>query len=132
MNTTTLQTLIADASMRRNASGPPPEVIAFMVFWGILGLGSFLFFHFNRNTALKRRILPIFIILTGLIFGGFVYYMTGRQQPQVLGFMIPAIILISFLNIRTTRFCDACGRTLYRQPIFTRAQFCPHCGSELK
>ena len=103
-----------------------------MVVWVCLGLGSFLFFHFNRNTALKRQVWPVFIIAIGLMFGGFVYLMMGRQQPQVLYLMGPAIFLISFLNIRTTRFCDSCGKTLYRQPIFTRTQFCPHCGAQLK
>ncbi len=104
----------------------------FMIVWVCLGLGSFLFFHFNRNAVLKRQVWPAFILTVGSIFGGFMYYMLDRQQPQVLYFMVPAIILISFLNIRMTRFCDSCGRTLYRQPIFSRIQFCPHCGAELK
>ena len=124
--------LIADVIPPKRGAGPPPEFIAFMIVWGILGVSSFLFFHFNRNSALKRRIWPAFIIAIGLIFGGFVYFIMGRQQPQVLYLMVPAVILISFLNIRTTRFCDSCGKTLYRQPIFSRIQFCPHCGAELQ
>ena len=125
-------TSIADATISQSVGGPPPEFIAFMVFWGILGLSSFLFFHFNHNATLKRNVFPVFIILIGVIFGGFVYYIMGRQHPQVLLPLVPALIVISFLNIRTTRFCDACGKTLYRQPIFTRTQYCSHCGSELK
>ena len=124
--------LTADVTTAPPGGGPPPEFLVFMVVWVCLGLGSFLFFHFNRNTALKRQVWPVFIIAIGLMFGGFVYLMMGRQQPQVLYLMGPAIFLISFLNIRTTRFCDSCGKTLYRQPIFTRTQFCPHCGAQLK
>lgn len=93
-------------------------VPVFVVVWVALGLASFLFFQFNRNTALKRTVFPIFIIVIGIIFGGFVYFIMGRLHPQILYLAIPAIILISFLNIRTTRFCDSCGRTLFRQPIF--------------
>ena len=124
--------LIAEATTTPGGGGPPPEFIVFMVVWVLLGLGSFLFFHFNRNAALKRQVWPAFIIAVGLIFGGFVYFSTGRQQPRVLYLMVPALLLISFLNIRQTRFCDSCGKTLYRQPIFSRTQFCPHCGAELK
>lgn len=125
-------TLIADAAILQRGDGLPPEFVAFTVPWAILGLSSFLFFHFNRNAALKRRVWPAFIVTIGIIFAGFVFHVMGHQQPQVLYFMVPAIILISFLNIRTTLFCDACGKTLYRQPIFSRARFCPHCGAELK
>jgi hypothetical protein len=122
---------IAEAAVAPGGDGPPQEFVVFMVVWGLLGLGSFLFFHFNRSAALKRQIWPVFNVVIGLIFGGFVYFIMGRAQPQVLFLMIPAVILVSFLNIRTTRFCDSCGKTLYRQPIFARRRFCPHCGSEL-
>ena len=124
--------LIADAATPARGGGPAPEFIVFIVVWVILGLSSFLFFHFNRNASLKRRIWPAFIIIVGTIFGGFMYYVMGYQQPQILYPAVPAIILISFLNIRTTRFCDSCGKTLYQQPIFSRTQFCPHCGAELQ
>jgi hypothetical protein len=123
---------IADATVTHRGGGPPPEFVAFMVVWVLLGLVSFLFFHFNRNASLKRRVWPAFIVAVGVIFGGFVYYTMGRQQPQVLYLMVPALILISFLNIRMTRFCDSCGKTLHRQPLFSRTQFCPHCGAELQ
>lgn len=103
-----------------------------MAIWTILGLASFLFFRFNRNSHLKRKVLPIVVIVAGLIFGGFAYRLMGRFPPQVLYLMVPALILISYLNIRTTHFCDSCGRTLFRQPIFIRTPFCPHCGGELK
>jgi CHASE2 domain-containing sensor protein len=125
-------TAIASATISKRDDGPPPEFLLFMGFWVALALSSFLFFHFNRNAALKRRIWPAFILAIGLIFGGFVYFIMGQHQPQVLYLMVPAIIVISFLNFRATRFCDACGKTLHRQPIFSRTQFCPHCGSELK
>ena len=112
-------TAIADATLSKRGDEPPPEFLVFMAVWLALGLTSFLFFHFNRNAALNRRIWPAFIISIGLIFGGFVYFIMGQQQPQVLYLMVPAIILISLLNIRTTSFCDSCGKTLYRQPVLS-------------
>jgi hypothetical protein len=123
--------LIAEINTLPRGAGPPPEILAVMAIWLLLGLGSFLFFQFNRNAALKRKVWPVVIVAVGLVFGSLVYFGMGRQQPQVLYLMVPGIVLVSFLNIRTVRFCDSCGRTLYRQPIFSRTQFCPHCGTKL-
>jgi hypothetical protein len=103
----------------------------FAIFWIILGISSFAFFHFNRNAALKRRVFPILVVAAGLIFGCFVAYMC-RRNLEVMFMVVPAIALITFLNFRTTRFCDACGRTVYRRSIFSRSQFCPQCGAQLK
>ncbi len=105
--------------------------VPFMVVWAALGISSFLFFHFCRNAALKRRLFPPFIVIIGVIFGCFIAYIS-HAYLQVLFLAIPTISLISFLNIRQTRFCDACGRTLYKQPLFSRPQFCPRCGAELR
>ena len=116
----------------QRGSAPPPEFIAFMIFWVGLGLGSFLFFRFNHNTPLKRRVWLVDNVATGIIFGAFVFYSSGRQQPQILFVLVPVLALITALNIKTTRFCDACGKTLTRQPIFSRTRFCPYCGAELK
>jgi rRNA maturation endonuclease Nob1 len=55
-----------------------------------------------------------------------------RGQLKVLCFMVPAIALITFLNLRKTKFCDACGRTLYPKSFFTPTPFCPHCGAQVK
>lgn len=104
--------------------------LVFFVCWVILGITSFLFFYINRNASLKRRIFPFFLVGVGLVFTAFIAYMT-HGDPRAISMTLPAIALITFLNFRTTRFCDACGRTLIRQPLFTRPGFCPHCGDRL-
>jgi hypothetical protein len=105
--------------------------VPFMVIWFALAISSFLFFHFNRNATLKRRAFPPFVFIVSVIFGCFVAYVS-RDHLQILFVAVPMIMLISFLNIRKTRFCGACGRTLYQQPIFSRSQYCPRCGAELR
>ena len=122
---------IANASVLGQANGPPREFIAFMLVWCLLGLTSFLFFHFNRNATLKRRVFPAFMIVVGAMFLGVVYYFIGWQQPLVFVGAVPAVVVISYLNIRMTRFCESCGRTLYRQPLFSKPRFCSHCGAKL-
>ena len=122
---------IANTPVLGQADGPPWEFVVFVLVWSLLGLTSFLFFHFNRHTALKRRILPTFVIGVGALFLGVVYYFIGSQHPLVFVFAVPAVAAISFMNIRMTRFCESCGRTLHRQPLFWKPSFCSHCGAEL-
>jgi hypothetical protein len=104
---------------------------AFFAFWIVLGVSSFLFFQLNRDSKLKKRVLPFFVVGVGVIFGTFAAWMSN-WQPFVLAFFIPMVALITFLNLRTIKFCPSCGRTLYRQPVFAKASFCSHCGSSLE
>ena len=99
--------------------------------WIPLGIASLLFFFLNRNAALKRKVLPIFATVVGILFGAFVFYMT-RGSLFALALIVPMIVLITVINIRTTRFCDACGRTLIRQSLFSRPGFCSQCGAPLR
>jgi predicted amidophosphoribosyltransferase len=47
---------------------------------------------------------------------------------QAFFFMVPALILITSLNFWGTKFCPACGKTMYNA---YRAQFCSRCGQPL-
>jgi hypothetical protein len=123
--------ITAAASTLKPMVRPPTEFIVFMVFWLLLGLASFLFFQFNRNAALKRRVWPPFMIIIGVIFAAFLWHVTNGYSEALL-FMVPAIVIISILNIRLTRFCDACGRTLHAQPFCSRPAFCKYCGTKLE
>ena len=103
---------------------------AFFAIWAMLGVGSAVFFSLNRNAALKKRVLPPFLIFTGVLFLGFVFY-TGAPK-DFLYIAVPMVALIMLLNMRTIRFCDACGRTLYNQNLFSPPKFCSKCGASLK
>ena len=99
--------------------------------WASLCVIFGLFFHFVRSAPLKRFLFPISTFVAASLFLGFVTLMSGfRREIAIIA--IPGVILISLLNIASTRFCDHCGRTLVRQPIFfSRARFCSHCGEPL-
>ena len=99
----------------------------FFSTWIVLGLGSFAFFYFNRDAALKRKVLPVVIVSTGILFLGFLWLMGLRGEAMYIA--VPAVILISLLNLRGTKFCDSCGRTLYNQWPFSEVELCPKCGS---
>ena len=109
---------------------PAPREIfpAFFVIWIALSLGGTLFFVFSKDLALKKALFPRLTIGAGVLFG--LAVATAAPWPAALLFA-PFIALISWLNIRMTRFCDACGRMLINQMWWSKMAFCPYCGTKL-
>jgi hypothetical protein len=111
---------------------PPVPPALFWVFFGVwfaLGVGTGCFLWLSRNAALKRAVFPWVVIGAGVLFAFFAVLVSGEMW--MLAAAIPAVTLISFVNIRMTKFCDACGATLYNHAWFTRLRFCFKCGASL-
>ena len=99
----------------------------FVATWVVLGILSFAFFTFNKNAALKRKVRTPFVVAVGILFVCFVWL--AGAPSKVLYVAVPAMALITMLNIRTTRFCNSCGKTIYTQNPFSRPEFCYKCGA---
>lgn len=84
----------------------------------------------DKNVPRKKRLLPVFIIGTGAAFVLFVFLMTG--DLHVLAFVLPAVVLISLLNLRMIKVCSSCGRTIQSGIWFTKAEYCSKCGAKLE
>lgn len=110
--------------MQSPADGSAP---LFFVFFATAGAGG-LFFLLSRNAPLKRRLWPAWIVLVVLTFLAFAWGLVGPAAPLLL--LVPVAVII-FLNLRNVRFCDACGLTVFNAGPFSRAKFCPGCGSAL-
>ncbi len=123
--------MFAEIAGQVDPNRPEKVFVAFAIFWIALGVAGFLFFHFNRNAALKRKVFPIFVLTAAIVFGSFVQY-TSAGRTQILYLAIPMILVVSLLTIRKTGFCGKCGRTIYQRPIFSGSPPCPHCGAEYK
>lgn len=107
--------------------------LAFPVFvftWIILGIISFIVFFLGKNAQLKRKLWPPFVIVGGVLFIGFAYTMGFRGEG--IYFLVPVIILTSFLNIRFTKFCDGCGKIITNKNFLSKIESCPKCGEKLK
>ena len=107
--------------------------VIFQIFvgtWIILGIISYIIFFLGKNAQLKRKLWPLFIIGSSVLFIGFAYAMGFRGEG--LYFIAPMAILISFLNIRSTKFCDECGNTITNKNFLSKIEFCPKCGAKLK
>ena len=102
----------------------------FFGVWVVLGLMSFLIFFVSKNADRKKKLWAPFIIFTGLLFIGFTYLMGFGGQHLYI--MVPMVVLISFLNIRSTKFCGSCGKTNINQNFLSPAKFCNKCGEALE
>lgn len=102
----------------------------FLGVWVLLTLLSAGFLFFNKNAALKRRIWPAFVISIGVLF--LVFTAARGTPPQSLLVIAPVIALITFLNLRLIKFCDACGATITRQSRSAKSASCPKCGAKLQ
>ena len=114
------------------------DIIAtcFVGTWIVLGVAGFFFFYVGRNVAFKRKWFPRFIVLAGVLFVLFsttLMVLSSRSLGTlgILVLVIPATALISYLNIKFTKFCDKCGVTIYAQNWFVPMRLCSKCGAEL-
>jgi hypothetical protein len=109
---------------------PHPEIAPlFIATWILLGIAGIWHMFIDRNVPRKKRLLPFFNIGSGALFVIFVFLMSG--DLRVLAFMVPAVVLICFLNLRMIRVCSACGRTIQSGMWFTKAEYCSKCGARL-
>jgi hypothetical protein len=108
-----------------------PIPTGFLIIWVFFGIVTLLFFWLNKNAKQKRKYFPWWIGFIGVLFGTFVYLMGAPAKIFII--FIPAICLISFMNIKMTKFCDKCGRTIINQMFFSgNFKHCPYCTAKLK
>jgi len=102
----------------------------FGVVWMSVGVASVLYLVLSHNAARKRVVFPWMVGVGGLLFALFGVWFVGDASAALLVF--PAVLLISWLNIRNTHFCAACGRTVYDHGFLGRIHYCPRCGAPIR
>jgi hypothetical protein len=103
----------------------------FFVFFGVwvlLGVGSGALLWFG-SVELKRRWYPRLTVTAGVLFVSFVYWL--MPVKQVLFVVIPAVTLITLLNLKTSKFCPQCGAFFQDFGSFFRSNYCRKCGHQL-
>lgn len=101
----------------------------FFVVWITLGIAGFFLFYVSKNVQFKKKYFPWYAVLAGVLFISFVS-VTGFPL-QIMFIMLPAVALITFLNIKSTKFCDNCGKTIINHMFFTKVEYCAKCGAKL-
>jgi hypothetical protein len=107
-----------------------PNQTFLLAYWfvfmlvGVSAVGFLVFSSADGPT--KRRVFRWYTVVGGILIAGWFTMLLG-----MLGFVV-AIALLAVtipLSLRTTRFCDACGATMFNQ--FMPAKFCRRCGADL-
>jgi hypothetical protein len=106
-------------------------VPVFVGVWIALGIAGLWFTYRDKNVARKKRMIPVFIVSSGVIFALFAFLTAGGDLRAML-LVVPAVVLITFLNLRQFKVCSACGRTIHSGMWFAKAEFCPQCGARLE
>lgn len=92
---------------------------------GVLGIISFVIFFFEKDNIQKQKRWKPLILVLAVLFMGFVYLM--GLDGEALYIMVIAIGLISFLNIRLAKFCDACGKAIIDKNLLAKPDICSMC-----
>jgi CHASE2 domain-containing sensor protein len=99
----------------------------FFAIWVVLGLINVAVLFGPFSGRLKQRFFLVMIVLAGILFAGF----TSFMSPGSFFFVVPAVVLITAINLWTIRFCMNCGKVVRSTNPFERPRFCSKCGSSL-
>jgi hypothetical protein len=102
----------------------------FVRIWVVLIVSATAFFYLNKNAALKRRVWLPFVVTTGALFIGFLWLMGTPLPFRLMG--ATAVIAAILINVRTVRFCEACGNMSRSRNSFAQPTVCSKCGAGLK
>ena len=92
----------------------------------LLSLAGFLYVQLSRNASIKRIVWPIVVVAFGVAF-----LYIPLHDPQ-FGWPFSGLMAIplAFLYFRFV-FCPVCGRTIRRNGLFGKPEFCSKCGAKL-
>ncbi len=100
----------------------------FAISWAILFVLGLLIFRGHAPVGLKRKLWAPFTIGSAILFVLFSSLLLRGRLPW---FFYPFVVLIVFLNLRNTRFCETCGSMQTSRDLISRPRFCQKCGHDL-
>jgi uncharacterized protein (DUF983 family) len=101
----------------------------FFAVWAVLAIGSALF-YWRAPLPSKRLWHPRIVIGSGFVFATFVAMLLPAWPALLI--TLPGVALITYLNIRFTTFCPACGTMQFNRNWFAKMEFCQSCGASLR
>ncbi|HEY7060299.1 MAG TPA: hypothetical protein VII06_02385 [Chloroflexota bacterium] len=111
---------------------PAPGALAMAVCVLVmcLNVGAWLLFKRSHDAPLKRKVYRI-AVPTGAAL--VLLFILATAWPNFVVMLIAVAFMASivWLNIRSVRFCDACGAMARNQSPFGRPGHCPDCGAPL-
>ena len=81
----------------------------------------------DKKPAVKRTAFRWYVILVSLLLLLFISLVI--ESLVLLVFVVPVLVLVDFIWLKYTRFCEWCGRAVQTNLPFVNKEFCPRCGS---
>ena len=103
------------------------------IFAGILiflAIAYSAIYFLGTSAHLKRRLFIPVNVLMGITVVVFVWITDGTTQTMLI--FVPFLLISCYLNIRATKFCDSCGKTIINPNFLTPPKFCTNCGESLQ
>ena len=100
--------------------------VLFGAFWVALMAGLWIY-AYRAGVATKKRWHTALTILPGVLF--FAFACVVADSTRELLAIAPAILFITFLNWKFSKFCERCGRVVTQH--FPRSNFCTGCGAPM-
>ena len=104
----------------------------FVTVWIMFGLVGVVLFGICKNAAFKRRYFSWHVALFSVFM--LVSVLAVGYPWQFVVLLIPLLALIAYINVRSTYFCAACGRTIIQRmgvPQLARRTSC-QCGAPIE
>ena len=97
---------------------------AFVVATG----AAFVVLAMGRDANMKRRLNPL-LFGANLALVGALWLLAGMAAAGALVVLLAVAALM--MSVRATRFCDACGFTVFPRGL-TQVRQCPRCKDDLR
>jgi hypothetical protein len=81
----------------------------------------------DRKAAVKRTAFRWYVIIVSLLL--LLFLSLVAESLVLLVFVIPVLVLMDFIWLKYTRFCEWCGRATQTNLPFVNKHFCPRCGA---
>ncbi len=99
----------------------------FVLFCGLacIGVAAHLFFYEGQNAALKRKLWPLYIVLTSMMLIGLAWSVLGVNWK--LAIPVVSVSFIAITNMRSVLFCEPCGALVRSKTVVDRPSMCARC-----
>lgn len=101
----------------------------FFAVWVALGVVTALVM-WRASPRTKKLWFDRLAILAGVLFVAFSYWLT--PVAGILYFLVPAVALVTFANLKISKFCPTCGAYYQNLGPLYRTNYCRKCGLNLR
>ncbi|MCD9186892.1 MAG: hypothetical protein LUM44_10695 [Pyrinomonadaceae bacterium] len=105
---------------------------SFIIIWGILFFSALIIqgiiLKLNKNAKFQKKFFPIALAINLAIF---LLLPIFQFFPSLLILAFIGFgVLLFFLSIKRTKYCDVCQKFRYNRTFLEKMNFCQVCGNE--